>query len=149
MRLWSKDGQRVAYLSDAGGAQALLIRDAAGLEKPIRHALGKTGYFTLLGWSPDGRRAVFQDNHLHLYAIDLATDAVTLVDSTPRRLSFQVDFSPDSQWLAYTVIGENYFTQVRLHSFASRQECRPDRLLRSNRHADFRQQRSALFYCVN
>ena len=58
--LWSKDGQRVAYLSDEGGAQALLIRDAAGLEKPVRHALGKTGYFTLLGWSPDGRRAVFR-----------------------------------------------------------------------------------------
>ncbi len=117
--LWSKDGQRVAYLSDQGGAQALLIRDATGLEKPIRHALGKTGYFTLLGWSPDGRRAVFEDNHLHLYAIDLTTDAVTLVDSTPRRLNFRVDFSPDSQWLAYTVIGENYFTQVRLHSFAA------------------------------
>jgi tricorn protease len=117
--LWSKDGQRIAYLSDEGGFQALLIRDAAGLEKPKRHALGKTGYFTLLGWSPDGRRAAFQDNHLRLYTIDLTTDAVTLVDSTPRRLSFQVDFSPDSQWLAYTVIGENYFTQVRLHSFAA------------------------------
>jgi Tol biopolymer transport system component len=32
--LWSKDGQRVAYLSDEGGAQSLLIRDALGLEKP-------------------------------------------------------------------------------------------------------------------
>ena len=117
--LWSKDGQHVAYLSDDGGAQALLTRDAAGLEKPVRHALGKMGYFTLLAWSPDGRRAVFQDNHLHLYAIDLTTDAVALIDSTPRRLNFHVDFSPDSQWLAYTVIGENYFTQVRLHSFAA------------------------------
>jgi len=117
--LWSKDGQRVAYLSDDGGAQALLIRDAVGLEQPIRHALGKMGYFTLLGWSPDGRRVVFQDNHLHLYAIDLTGDAVALIDSTPRRRNFQVDFSPDSQWLAYTVVGENYFTQVRLHSFAT------------------------------
>ena len=30
-----------------------------------------------------------------------------------------MDFSPDSQWLAYTVVGENYFTQVRLHDFVS------------------------------
>jgi tricorn protease len=117
--LWSKDGQRIAYLSDDGGAQALLIRDAVGLEKPLRHALGKMGYFTLLGWSPDGRRIVFEDNHLHLYAIDLASDSVALVDSTPRRRNFQVDFSPDSQWLAYTVVGVNYFTQVRLHNFVS------------------------------
>jgi tricorn protease len=117
--LWSNDGQRVAYISDDGGAQALLVRGAVGLDKPIRHALGKMGYFTLLGWSPDGRRIVFEDNHLRLYAIDLTTDAVALIDSTARRRSFQVDFSPDGQWLAYTVVGENYFTQVRLHSFAS------------------------------
>ena len=117
--LWSKDGQRVAYLSDEGGVQALLVRDALGLEKPTRHALGKMGYFTLLAWSPNGRRIVFEDNHLHLYAIDLSTDAVALIDATQRRRTFQVDFSPDSQWLAYTVVGENYFTRVRLHGFAA------------------------------
>jgi tricorn protease len=117
--VWSKDGQRVAYLSDEGGSQALWVRDAVGLEKPIRHTLGNMGYFTLLGWSPDARRVVFQDNHLRLYAIDLVTDAVALIDTSPRRHSFHVEFSPDGQWIAYTVVGENYFTRVRLHSFAS------------------------------
>jgi len=32
--LWSNDGQRVAYLSDEGGGQALLVRGAVGLDKP-------------------------------------------------------------------------------------------------------------------
>ncbi|MDP9010070.1 MAG: PDZ domain-containing protein [Pseudomonadota bacterium] len=116
--VWSKDGQRVAYLSDEGGTQTLFVRDAVGLEKPIRHALGNMGYFTLLAWSPDGRRVVFQDNHLRLYAIDLVGDAVALIDTSPRRLLFRVSFSPDGQWMAYTVVGENSFTRVRLHSFA-------------------------------
>jgi len=122
---WSRDGQRVAYLSDEGGSQTLLIRDALGLSKPARHALTpardatNASYYTLLGWSPDDRRAVFQDNHLHLYAIDLRNDAVTLVDTSKRRGAFEPAFSPDGQWLAYTVIGANYFTQVRLFSFAS------------------------------
>jgi tricorn protease len=116
--LWSSDGQRVAYVSDAGGAQALYIRDAAGLETPVRHALGKTGYFSLLSWSPDGKRIVFHDNHLHLYAIELAGDAVSLIDTSQRRGSFTTSFSPDSQWLAYTLIAANYLTAVRLHSFA-------------------------------
>ena len=116
--VWSKDGQRVAYLSDEGGTQALLVRDAIGLEKPRRHALGNMGYFTLLAWSPDARRVVFQDNHLRLYAIDLVGDAVSLIDTSPRRLSYRVSFSPDGQWMAYTLVGENYFTRVRLHSFA-------------------------------
>ncbi|MGA2343690.1 MAG: peptidase S41, partial [Steroidobacteraceae bacterium] len=116
--LWSKDGQRVAYVSDEGGAQALYIRDAAGLEKPVRHALGKTGYFSLLCWSPDERRIVFHDNHLHLYAIDLASNALSLIDTSQRRGTFITSFSPDSQWLAYTIIAENYLTTVRLHNFA-------------------------------
>jgi tricorn protease len=117
--LWSKDGQRIAYLSDAGGVQTLLTRDAVGLVKPMRHVLGNMGYFTLLGWSPDERRIAFQDNHLHLYTIDLGNDAVSLVDTSARRNSFSPAFSSDGQWLAYTVVGENYFTQVKLHSFAS------------------------------
>jgi tricorn protease len=119
--LWNKDGLRVAYISDEGGAQALLIRDAAGLEKPIRHTLGKSGYFTLLRWSPDGQRIVFQDNHLHLYSIELASDAVSLIDTSQRRGTFNTAFSPDGQWIAYTVVGENYFTKVRLHRFAGGQ----------------------------
>lgn len=117
--LWSKDGQRVAYLSDEGGSQELLVRDAAALEKPVHHVLGKMGYFTLLDWSPDMRRIVFQDNHLHLYAIELAANAVTLLDTSPRRLQFKESFSPDGQWLAYTVVAPNNFTQVRLHGFAA------------------------------
>ena len=119
--LWSKDGQRVAYLSDEGGVQALLIRDAQGLKKPLRHALGRPDYFTLLGWSPDGARIVFQDNHLHLCVIELADESLHLIDTSKRRGTFTVSFSPDGQWLAYTVVGENYFTRVRLHHFADGQ----------------------------
>ena len=121
--LWSNDGQHVAYLSDAGEVQALMVRDALGLEKPVRHALGhladKPSYFTLLNWSPDGRRVVFQDNHLHLYAIELESNAVTLLDTSERRANFKTSFSPDGQWLAYTVVGENYLTRVRLYNFGS------------------------------
>ncbi|HEX4673846.1 MAG TPA: PDZ domain-containing protein [Steroidobacteraceae bacterium] len=123
--LWSSDGQRVAYLSDEGGTQALLIRDALGLEKPVRHAVArasdKAAYFTLLEWAPDGRRVVFQDNHLHLYALELKTDAVTLVDTSKRRLGFKTTVSPDGQWLAYTLIGDNYLARVKLFNFTTGQ----------------------------
>ena len=119
--LWSKDGQRVAYLSDEGGVQALLVRDAEGLQKPVRHALGNLGYITLLGWTPDARRIVFQDNHLHLYAVELSGDAVALIDTSQRRGAFLTTFSPDGQWIAYTVVGENYLTKIRLHNFATGQ----------------------------
>jgi tricorn protease len=121
--LWSGDGQRIAYLSDAGGTQVLLIRDALGLQKPVRHVLsrdpGAASYLTLLRWSPDDQRVLFQDNHLHLYYIDLKNDAVTLIDTSKRRDSFATAFSPDGQWIAYTVVGDNYFTRVRLYNFTT------------------------------
>jgi tricorn protease len=128
--LWSFDGQRVAYLSDEGGTQTLLVRDAVGLEKPVRHALGDMGYLDLLDWSPDDRRIVFQDSHLHLYSIDLDKGTVSLIDTNKRRDSFSTPtfspdnpfkpvFSPDGQWIAYTIVAKNYFTQVRLYSFAT------------------------------
>ena len=124
--LWSNDGQRIAYISDAGGdVQALMVRDAVGLEKPVRHALSrasdKPAYYTLLNWSPDGRHVLFQDNHLHLYALELKTDAITLIDTSKRRLGFKTSVSPDGQWVAYTVVGDNYLARVKLFSFASGQ----------------------------
>jgi len=122
---WSKNAQRIAYISDEGGTQALLIRDALGLQKPERHALTHethiSSYFTLLRWSPDERRILFQDNHLHLYALELKTDAITLIDTSQRRGGFEPEFSPDGQWIAYTIAGENYLNHVRLYSFASGQ----------------------------
>jgi tricorn protease len=117
--LWSPDGQKTAYLSDAGGTPALLVRDAEGLSPPVHHALGSGGFFTLLAWSPDEKRILFQDNHLHLYSIELARDAVTQIDTSSRRHRFETSFSPDGQWIAYTVTNPNYLNQVRLYSFAT------------------------------
>jgi len=117
--LWSRDGQRVAYLSDAGGVQALVLRDALGLEQPVRHPLGNLGFLALRAWSPDGRRIAFEDNHLHLYVVDLKDDSLTLVDTTQSRGDLAATFSPDGQWLAYTVAGANHLTHVKLHGFAS------------------------------
>lgn len=117
--LWSPDGKQIAYISDAGLQHTLILRDQAGLEKPKTHALGKNGYFKLLGWSPDNKTIVYQDYHLNLYAITLATGAISTLDSSPRRQDFHIAFSSDSRWLAYTVAGENHFSQIRLHDFSS------------------------------
>ncbi|MBS0393811.1 MAG: PDZ domain-containing protein, partial [Proteobacteria bacterium] len=128
--LWSADGQRIAYVTDLGMQHALVVRGQDGLDEPRVHPLGKTGYFTLLAWSPDGTTLVYQDNHLHLYAFDLGRGAATRIDTSLRRrdvdsppgggrANFEVAFSPDSRWLAYTVTGANHFSQIRVHDFRS------------------------------
>ncbi|PHV09911.1 S41 family peptidase [Chitinimonas sp. BJB300] len=117
--LWSRDGQRVAYLSGADMQQGLLVRDQAGLTAPRRYALGKDGYFTLLAWSPDMQTIVYHDNHLNLYAMALDKGRITRIDTSLRRQAFKVSFSADSRWLAYTTQGENYFSQIRVYDFQS------------------------------
>ncbi len=117
--MWSPDGKQVAYISDAGMHHSLVLRDQAGLDKSQTLDLGKSGYFTLLAWAPDGKTIVYQDNHLNLYAITISTGAVKLIDNRKRRGAFIVSISPDSRWLAYTVAAENFFNQIRIHDFAT------------------------------
>ena len=117
--VWSPDGTRIAYITDLGMQHAIVVRDQEGLEKPHVYALPKPSYYHLLAWSPDGATLVYEDNHLHLYAFALGRAASALIDRSLDRGGFEVSFSPDSRWLAYTVQGENRFTRIRLHDLVS------------------------------
>ncbi|MBV8603055.1 MAG: PD40 domain-containing protein [Pelomonas sp.] len=127
--LWSPDGQQIAYLSEAGQGMALhhvlMLRDQAGLDAPRTIALQQPGYYSLLAWSPEGKTLVLADNHLNLYALDIASGALTHVDAAARRLEDQlgerVSFSPDGRYLAYSVIQANYLSQVRVFDLATKQ----------------------------
>jgi tricorn protease len=117
--IWSPDGTRIAYITDLGMQHAIVVRDQEGLEKPQVHPLPRPSYYRLLAWSPDGATLIYEDDHLHLYAFALAKAASTLIDTSLDRNAFEVNFSPDSRWLAYTVQGENHFTRIRLHDFGT------------------------------
>ncbi|MBL8280025.1 MAG: PD40 domain-containing protein [Pelomonas sp.] len=125
--LWSPDGQRVAYISDAPGMRHELVLQAqTGLGAKERFLLPKEGYFTLMDWSPDGQQLVIQDNHLNLYRLGLAAGAqrgqLVKIATDVRRFGadgFAVSFSPDSRWLAFTNSGDNYFGRIVLHELAT------------------------------
>ena len=119
--MWSPDGKKVVYISDAGMRHSLVLRDQAGLEKAQTFELGKDGYFTLLAWAPDGRTIAYQDNHLNLYAISIAAEKgnIKLIENRKRRGPLNVSISQDSRWLAYTVAAENLFNQIRIYDFTT------------------------------
>ncbi len=117
--VWSPDGTRIAYITDLGMQHAIVVRDQEGLEKPHVYALPKPSYYHLLAWSPDGATLIYEDNHLHLYAFALASGASTLIDRSLDRGGFEVSFSADSRWLAYTLQGQNHFTRIRLHDLVT------------------------------
>jgi tricorn protease len=122
--LWSADGQRIAYISDAPGMRHELVLQAqTGLGAKERIALPKDGYFTLADWSPDGNQLVLVDNHLNLYRISLVAGPqrgqLVKVATDARRSGLDIAFSPDSRWLAYTSSGDNYFGRIWLHEIAT------------------------------
>ena len=125
--LWSADGQRIAYISDAPGMRHEIVLQAqTGLGTKERIALPKDGYFTLMDWSPDGNHLVLQDNHLNLYKLSLAAGPqrgqLVKVANDVRRFGgggFDISISPDSRWLAYTTSGDNYFGRIWLHDMTT------------------------------
>lgn len=120
--LWSPDGKTIAWLSDSGGEYRLKIGTDDGLSPPRTIELaGGPAWYELLAWTPDGTRILYEDNHLNLHALDVASGRSTTVDRHARRWfprGFEVAVSPDSAWLAYTKTGANYLKSLHLYNFA-------------------------------
>ena len=122
--LWRPDGQQLAYISDKNSQHQLVLSTQDGMAEPQFYPLGKTGYFNLLAWSPDGGKLLYQDNHLNLYSFDVKTKKQQKIATSKRRDQFQLSFSSDSRYLAYTLAEANYFSQIYLHDFQSGENTR-------------------------
>jgi tricorn protease len=72
--IWSPDGQRIAYQSDASGEYRLVVRaaDGSGPVRDLRLGLGH-GVFSDFHWSPDGRRMAYADERATTWVLDLQT----------------------------------------------------------------------------
>lgn len=120
--VWSPDGAHIAWFSDAAGEYQLMIGDQGGVDsKPRAIALPVAAFFSGLAWSPDGRQLSFQDNHLTLWSLDVATGRATKIASDtyhdPQR-QIEAVWSPDSRWLAFSKGLDNHMRAVFLYSFA-------------------------------
>src|SRR5262249_12418015 len=105
---WSPDGKSIAYFSDEGGEYALHVRPADGKGEARVYKLGGAGYYEDALWSPDSKKIAYRDNSWTLFWIDLDKGAVKKVATEPRyatgpRNTRVAAWSPDSNWLAYTL----------------------------------------------
>ena len=120
--LWSPDGMKLAWITETDEGQAVVLADQEGAVEQKRYPLGPHFYF-LLAWAPgEAGRLIYQDNHLGLHALDLASGKTKRIATGVRREQFDVAVSPDGRWLAYTLEQPNYHRDLVLHELAGGRE---------------------------
>ncbi len=120
--VWSPDGRRIAYFSDAAGEYQLHVKGQNGRGEVEIYALDGAGFYEDPKWSPDGKKLSFLDNSKSIYWLDFETRKTTRVSSDvlygPAYRPYHT-WSPDSRWLAYTRNTESNFRQVYLYDLES------------------------------
>ncbi len=117
--VWSPDGKSIAYFSDASGEYTLHVRPQDGKGEVKTYALQGAGFYERPVWSPDSKKLAYIDNSRTLYILDLGSATSKKIASEPiygpvNTMAFQ--WSPDSKWLAYTLINKVYFQSIWLYS---------------------------------
>ena len=117
---WSPDGKWIAYLSDESGEYMLHLRNQTGMGEVKKIALGDSpGFFSNLVWSPDSKKIAYNDNHVNLWYLDVATKKNVKVATNPIGVQNGVlnpSWSPDSKWIAYTRQLDNLLRAAYLYS---------------------------------
>jgi tricorn protease len=122
--VWSPDGQSIAYFSDESGEYALHIRSQSGNGEVKKVPLaGKAAFYFYPRWSPDGKHIAFTDNQLNLWRMEIAAARLVKVDTDRSEGGVQGDlnWSPDSKWIAYSKFLPNRLHVIQLYSLDSGQ----------------------------
>ena len=117
--VWSPDGKSIAYLSDESGENELYVRPQDGSGVPTQLTHGADTYYYDPLWSPDSKKLLWADRLQRLRLVDVATQAVTLVDTATAFEIRQYAWSPDSLWVTWTRPEADSLTKVWLYSVAS------------------------------
>ncbi|HVF70918.1 MAG TPA: S41 family peptidase [Chthoniobacterales bacterium] len=118
--VWSPDGKWIAYNSDATGENELYIRSQDGKGEPTQLTSNADTYFYAVIWSPDSKKLMWADRKQRLRYLDIGSKAVTLVAESKEAEIRGYDWSPDSNWVAYTIQEENGGDRAYLYSLADK-----------------------------
>jgi tricorn protease len=121
---WSSDGKRLAYVSDRSGEDELYVQAQDGAAPARALTSGSAARYFAPRWSADDRRIAFADQTGGLYVIDVAGQRRIVVAKDPADLALDYQWSPDGQFLSYSLNARNGFSSVYIWSAADGQSRR-------------------------
>ncbi len=150
---WSPDGKWIAYFSDESGEYALHLREQTTVGETKKISLGNpSSYFYSPVWSPDSKKIAFLDKRLNLWFAEIATGALTKVDTNPFENPFRImdpEWSPDSKWMIYTRQLKNRLCAVFVYSLETKKSTQITDGLSDARYAAFDKSGKYVFFTAS
>jgi len=111
--------QRVVWVTDAEGDDALEVGPVDGSAAPRRLAAGELGRVLDLAAALDGTRVAVAAHDGRVLLVDVESGAVRELDRATEGDASGLTFSPDSAWLAWSHPGVEPLRQIRLAAVSS------------------------------
>ncbi len=112
----------VAFFSDRSGEYELYVTEAEPGGEWKQITSGSGSYYYHLKWSPDGRKILFGDKDFVIRLADLDTGGIVEIDRCPYQKDNEIywevsdySWSPDSRWVAYSLVEENLNSSIFLY----------------------------------
>ncbi|MCK5148038.1 PD40 domain-containing protein [bacterium] len=156
--VWSPDGRTVAFFSDRNGEYNLFTIDAKGQIPAVKLTGFKKGYRHTLRWSPDSKILAYTDETLTLFTINVATKKITKIDkadyehvdvSLDLKPIYDFTWSPNSKYIAYSKMNDQWVTQVWIHDMAAGKNHRVSADIFNDFHPAFSADGRHLFFVSN
>ena len=121
---WSPDGKWITYFSDKDGEYQLYLLPTDKLNDPSKAKAVtsfKDGYPTSPKWSSDSRFMLFSTDKREVYKFDVAGKSLTRIIASDEGNIYDVQISPDNNWVAYTTSGDNNINRVYIYDIQKKE----------------------------
>ncbi len=117
--VWLNDGLRLLALSDEGGEETFVILTADGSKPPQRLPSLDIGRPEELAVNPQKEQVIFTNHRQELLFLDLETHELKQIDQSRYAPFRGFDWSPDGEWVVYSVSISERRTGLKLWKAAT------------------------------